>query len=452
MPKDKKGHKELIPFEDYESDSDEFMPPIKKFVSWGLLIIAIFFSFFAIWSLVSPIEKAAVATGKVTVYGYQKDIQHLEGGIIKAFHIREGSKVKKGELLIQLEDTKAKASLDVLRSQVYALLGNEARLLAEKENAKTIKFPKILLDLQKDNLEISKIITGQKTLFLANIKAMEGQVDILKQSIKQLEKEVESNKNQVTSKATQLKYIMVELKATEYLAKKGLIPKPKLWALKRNEARLVGEREGHLVEIAKIKQKIGEMKLKIHSIRDQHKKDVLEKLHETQTKIADLKNRVLAAKDVLERTRIYAPKAGTVIRLQAHTVGGVIKPGERIMTIVPSKDKVVMDVQVDPLDIDIVRPGLPVKVRLSAYKQRTTPTLKGKVDHVSADSFVDKNTRKTYYLVRVSVPAEELKKLPHVKFYQGMPVSVMIITGRSSPFNYFISPIGESFNKAFKEQ
>ena len=143
MPEEDNSGKRLIPFE--TNSPDNVTPPIKQFISWGLMILGIFFSIFIIWSLVSPIEKAAVAKGKVTVHGYHKAIQHLEGGIIKVLYIREGTKVKKGDLLVKLDDTKAKATLDLLTGQLYALLGDEARLLAEKVDAKEIKFPEMLL-------------------------------------------------------------------------------------------------------------------------------------------------------------------------------------------------------------------------------------------------------------------------------------------------------------------
>ena len=135
-----------------------------------------------------------------------------------------------------------------------------------------------------------------------------------------------------------------------------------------------------------------------------------------------------------------------------HTIGGVIKPGELIMGIVPENEALIVEARVSPLDIDVVQPGLQAKVRVTAFPARTTPTLTGTVTHVSADAFQDEKTGNTYYLAEVTIPDVELKKLAGQSLYPGMPVEVMIVTSKLTPWQYFISPIQKSFGRAFREQ
>lgn len=429
----------------------EKQPTILRPVLFGLGILILFFGTFSLWSLISPLDSAAIAQGKITVETNRKTIQHLEGGIIKKIYIRDGSKVKKGDTLIVLDDTQPRASLDLLRGQANELLATEARLLAEQENAKKITFPKRLLKDAK-LAKVKKILDGQQKLFEANEKTYYGQIKILGQRETELEKEIESIDAQVKSETEQLKYIKEEVVAVEYLEKRKLIEKPRLLALKREAARLSGNRGEHLGLIAKAHQKIGETKQQALTLSHTRSKEIATQLRETQTRLADVLEREKAAEDVLKRTTIIAPQAGTIVGLQKHTQAGVITPGQDVLDLIPSQDELIIEARINPLDIDVVHEGLIAKVQLTAFKTRSTPTLNGVVDRVSADSFTDKQTGENYYLAQVKIPKKELKRIKHVSLYPGMPVQVMIITDKRTPFAYFITPIKESFHRAFREQ
>jgi membrane fusion protein, type I secretion system len=426
-------------------------PYIKEPLQFGLIILLVFVGGFLLWSLLAPLESAAVATGRVTVDTNRKSIQHLEGGIVEKLYVRDGDKVKKGDILIQLKNTQSKASLDLVRGQVNELLALEARLVAQRDKAKNVVFSEALLK-QKDNPKVAKIMKSQKAIFKAEHDSFKGQIEILRQRVVQLEKEIDSLNAQVTSETKQLKLIEEEIEAVAFLEKKKLIEKPRLLALQREAARLIGNRGEHLGLIAKAQQKIGETKTQLIAITDKRQKDALQELRDTQQKLADLLEKEKSAEDVSDRTTIRAPQSGTVVSLQEHTIGGVLRPGETVMDIVPSGDKLVIEAQIDPLDIDVVHKGLEAKVNLTAFKQRSTPALDGVVDRVSADSFTNEQTGATYYLARVSISADQLKRLHDVKLYPGMPVQVMIITDKRTPFAYFVSPIQESFRRAFREQ
>lgn len=249
-----------------------------------------------------------------------------------------------------------------------------------------------------------------------------------------------------------MKLIDEEIEAVAYLEARKLIDRPRLLALKREAARLNGNRGEHLGLIAKAHQSIGETKSQIYTLMETRRKELLEELRLTQQKLADVVEKSKAAEDVLHRTLIVAPQAGTVIGLKKHTIGGVITPGQEVLDIIPSGDQLIIEAEINPVDINIVRPGLKAKVHLTAYKQRNTPTLDGTVTNISADIFKDEATQRQFYKARITLDKDQLARLPHIQLYPGMPVQVLIITEKRTAFDYLITPLEESFRKAFREE
>jgi HlyD family type I secretion membrane fusion protein len=428
------------------------VPQIGDATRFGVIVLVIFFGGFALWSILSPLETAANANGKIILAMNRKTIQHLEGGIIQKIFVREGSQVKEGDPLIQLDDTQPRANYDLWHKQANDLYATEARLIAERDNSASITFPEFLLTQQNDP-DVQKLMKAQEEILKNDYVTLNGQLEILQQRIQQLKEQISSLKSQVQSNDTQLKYIDEELKALEYLDQKKLIEKTKLWSVRREKARLEGNRGEALSKIAEAEQKIGETEQQILTLKDTTLKDILKNLSETQSKLTEVLEKEKAAADILKRTIIVAPQAGTVLGLQEHTIGGVISPGKAIMDIVPNQDELIIEAKINPLDIDVVHPGLIAKVHLAAYKSRNVPWLEGKVTEVSADVFQDNETHISYYTARIKIPPEELKRLAkNVSLYPGMPVEVMIITDKRTPFDYFITPLKDSFTKAFREQ
>jgi HlyD family secretion protein/epimerase transport system membrane fusion protein len=253
------------------------------------------------------------------------------------------------------------------------------------------------------------------------------------------------------SVAEQLKFVRLELDTFETLDKKRIIEKPRLWASQREYARLQGKREGLLGSIAEVEKKIGETRQQALTLIDNRKQENYEKLTETQEKLAKSIQEERNAQDILSRLKILAPLAGTVVGLQEHTIGGVISPGKPILDIVPSESEFIVEARISPADIDAVHPGLATKVQLSAYKQRI-PWVTGKVITVSANTFFEQQTNMTYYTSRIKISPKDIKQLKNVILYPGMPVEVMIITNNRSPLQYLLSPVRNSFNRAFREE
>jgi HlyD family type I secretion membrane fusion protein len=217
-------------------------------------------------------------------------------------------------------------------------------------------------------------------------------------------------------------------------------------------ANLEGEEGEYVASIARAKQTIGEAELHIIDVQNTFQQAVAAELRDAQRNVAELRDKTHAQEDALRRMAIMAPQAGVVVGLRFHTTGGVIAPGEAILDIVPSGDRLIIEARVRADDIDTVHPGLAAEVRLSAFRRRTTPTVSGVVTYVSADRFTDERTGVPFYLARVEVNPDDLAALENVKLYPGMPAEVMIDTGERLAMDYLLSPITDSIHRAFREQ
>jgi HlyD family secretion protein/epimerase transport system membrane fusion protein len=229
------------------------------------------------------------------------------------------------------------------------------------------------------------------------------------------------------------------------------VGKARLLRLKREAAKLKGERAEHLSMITQARQRIGETELEIIDLKNSMLNQVVSGLRDTQAELVDVSERLKAAEDILVRTDIRAPQAGVVMGLNVHTEEGVIAPGQRLLDIVPEDDTLVIEAQVAPNDIDVVYAGLPAQVRLTAFKQRNTPMLDAKLNRVSADSFTDERSGASYFLARVTIDAAELKKLDGRELYPGMGAEVMIKTGKRTTMDYILAPLTDSLRRAFRE-
>ncbi len=441
----------LLPSPQSESAGREPSSDTRRPIIIGLTIVLLFFGGFGAWAALAPLHSAAIAPGVVAVDSNRKTVQHLEGGIIKEILVRDGDTVERDQVLVRLDETRSAAALGVLEGQYRADRALEARLIAERDGLHAITFDDELVAAAGEP-EIAEIIAGQEGLFETRRAANESQIGVLHQQIKQLEEEIGGFKSQRQAKARQLELVQEEYGAVKELYDKGYERKPRLLALQRAAALLEGERGQYAAQIARAKQDIGEAEIRILALNDTFRRDVETELREVQVRVAELRDRLASQRDVLQRVDIVAPQAGVVVGLKFHTTGGVVRPGDPILDIVPTSDELIVEARVRAEDIDVVHPGLPAQVRLSAYRQRTTPYVDGRVVQVSADRFVDERSGVPYYAARVAIDGAALARLEGVTLYPGMPVEVMIETGSRKAIDYLLSPITSSIHRAFREQ
>jgi HlyD family type I secretion membrane fusion protein len=398
---------------------------------------------------VAPLSSAALATGVVIVEGQRKQVQHLEGGIVKEILIRDGDAVDAGQIIMRLDETHALASRDLLLGQLRAARALEARLIAERDTNEEIAFPQDLLD-QQNEPRVAEILTTQTNLFKARLKAFVGELKVLEQRIAQAKKEIAGLEAQRKSERRQLQLIAEEIKGVEAMLAKGLERKPRLLALQRAAAQLEGNLGSHSAQIARAEATITESQLRMIDLNNQRLKEIASQLTEAQSLISENQEKLRAVEDTLKRVDIRAPAAGIVVGLKVFTVGGVIAPGQVVAEIVPQKETLVIEAKIRPEDIDVVHPGLPAQVHLQSLDARM-PSLEGTVTQVAADRLTDPQTQTPYYGAIITINPESLEETIGAVLYPGMPASVTIATGRRTVLNYIVSPVTDYMSRAMRE-
>jgi HlyD family secretion protein len=299
---------------------------------------------------------------------------------------------------------------------------------------------------------VKDALASERKLFELRRTARLGQKDQLQQRIGQLQEQITGLNAQLDAKNKETQLIEQELQGVKDLYSKNLVPLNRLTSLERDAAKIEGERGQLIAAAAEAKGKITETQLQILQIDQDLSSDVAKELRETDSKIGEYVERKVTAEDQLKRTDIRAPQDGVVFQSTANTVGGVITAGDPIMLIVPESDNLMVEVKVDPKDIEQVQVGQPVALRFSAFDMRTTPEINGTVARIAADTTTDQRTGLSYYLVRISMTEEEVKRLGDVRLTPGMPVEAFIETGERTMLSYLVKPLHDQLMRSFREK
>jgi HlyD family secretion protein len=426
---------------------------MRELVVAGAALVGIFVIGAGTWAAMAPLESAAIASGTVVSDSHRKTVQHLEGGIIGAILVHDGDSVRAGQVLIRLDDTKARTTLGALLGQLADAKARQARLLAERDALEAIDFPSDLLARVGADATLAAAIAGQRKIFETRRLLMDSKIAAIHERIAQVNEQINGHQAEIASLTKRIALLQEEIAGVEQLVSHGLERKPRLLQLQREMADMEGKRGDTLAQIAKAKQTIAESEVDILSLKHDRQKDVADELRETEKKLHELEEQSQAASDVLARTEVRAPENGTVTELRVHTPGGVVNAGEALLDLVPQADRLVVEAKVRPEDIDRVHEGLPAQVRLLPYKQRRTPPIAATVVYVSADRLVDKHSNEPYYEAKLRVDEEQLAGLgDEVKLVPGMPSEAMIKTGETTVAAYALSPILDSFHRAFGEK
>jgi HlyD family secretion protein len=403
------------------------------------------------WAAFVPLAGAVVVPGNLVVQSNVKNIQHPTGGVVADIGVQDGSRVQTGELLLRLDATQARAGLQMVSKQLDELGAKIARLVAERDGLVRVEVP-VELASRSGNETVKSLLASEDSLFKARLTARQSQKDLLQGRVAQLTEEIVGLEAQLDSKARQLELIASELTGVQELYEKHLVPLTRLTTLQREAARLDGERGQIVSSIAETKSKIGETQLQMVRADQDFRTDVVKELGEAQGKEAELVERSVSARDLLDRIEIHAPVAGVVHQLAAHTIGGVIRAGDTIMEIVPDTEDLQIEARLQPRDIDQVRTGQPAFVRFSAFNQRVTPQLIGSVSYVSADTSRDQQTNAPYFTVRVVLSDQERRRLAGQQLVPGMPAEVFMQTRSRTMMSYLFKPIADQMRRAFVEQ
>ena len=421
---------------------------IRHLLLGSAAVAALIFIVFG-WGTLTEISGAVIAPGKMVVDSNVKKVQHPTGGVVGDLRVKDGDRVKKGDIVVRLDETQARTSLAIVTKALDEMEGRQARLEAERDGADKVTFPQDFV-ARKNEPDVAQAMTSEQRLFELRRSAREGQRQQLLEQVDQLKQQIAGNEEQVAAKTTEIDWNQQELGGVRGLWKDKLVPFSRVTTLERDNARLHGERGALTASIAQARGRISEIQLKILQIDEDLRTEVGKELAEIRGKKAELTERRVAAEDQLKRIDLLAPQDGTIFQRSIHTVGGVIQAGEVLMLVVPDADELIIEAKVSPQDIDQIHAGQPAVVQFGAFNRRTTPELNGEVIGIGADITTDDKRNESFYAVRIRIPDKEMARLDGLQPMAGMPVEVFIKTHPRTVVSYLTKPLREQFERAFR--
>lgn len=432
-------------------DSNVLQLDDTRYARLGWLLMLGGFLGFLGWAALAPLDKGVAVSGKVMVSGHRKVVQHPSGGIVERIDVRDGDKVAAGQVLIRLKETPLLGQAQSLRSQFYGSLASEARLNAERDGVASVSFPTELTALASEP-EVASNLALQRQLFDSRRQALLLDQQGIDESIAGAEAQLRGVRDSQASKVLQRTALTEQLLGLRELAREGYIPRNRLLDSERVYAQVLGSISEDYGRIGQLQRQVLEMRLKIRQLAEEYQKEVRTQLADTRVRTEDLRNRLASAEFELANSQLRAPVAGIVVGLDVFTEGGVIKPGQALMEIVPQGEPLLVEARVPVELADKVHAGLPVELMFSAFSQSTTPRVAGEVMLVSADRQVDERTDEPYYTLRAQVTEAGMAQLAGLQIRPGMPVEAFVRTGERSMLNYLFKPLLDRTHMALVEE
>lgn len=425
--------------------------PFDNYLKMGFFLIFSLVIGFATWSFLAPIQGAIIATGSVVVEGKPKTLQHLAGGIVAEILVRDGDSVQADDIVIRLDPTSLQANRNLLQKRLNETTARIARLKAERDNSPDLNWNSVFPDYQSHS-DIALIIADQAKLFKARQDAYIGEINQLRKQITQSRQQTSGLNAQIDSNKNQIAFITKELSGLNSLLEQGYVSQTRVLALEREKAALRGQIASFSSDIARTETAIGEIEIQILQVNRTQQEAVLTELRISESEFNDLQEQLITASNDVKHVDVVTPVSGTVHNMSVTTIGGVLTPASPIMDIIPNTGKLIIESQVEPASVDQIYVGQPTTIRLSAFNQRTTPELNGRVIGLSANTLVDPVTGFPFYTVKITIPEDEIARLNGLVLVPGMPAEAFMQTDKRSVMNYLLKPATDQLSRAFKEE
>jgi protease secretion system membrane fusion protein len=408
----------------------------------GLALLVLGFGGFVAWAALAPLDEAVPAEGTVVVESHRKRVDHLTGGLIEQILVREGQSVAAGDTLLVLNEAQSRSALQATRAQRFAAMALRDRLESERAGLPAPSFTDELTAAAATDPDAAAALRVQQDVFASRRKALDGELGILAESVRGLEQQLASLTRLRDERQKQVALFEQQLASYRDLQAAGYVSRNHVLELERQLAEVTSRQSEDLSNIAGVNARLAEFRMRAAQRRIEVRREVELQLADVQRDLATLGERLAGQRDTFERLAVRAPVAGKVVGLAYHTVGGVVRPGERILDLVPEDDTLEVEARVAPQYVDRLHAGLPVDVRLDAFGSHAQPpVLRGALDVVSADTVVDERSGARWYALRVSVPPDELRRLGDLRLQPGMPTTVMVRTGERTLMNYLLRPL-----------
>lgn len=417
--------------------------PRRELMIGGAIIVA-FFVIFLGWAAFAPLDQGAYAQGSVAVSGNRQAVQHRDGGVVSALLVEEGDTVRQGQVLLRVGTGELTATERGVAGQVYALLAQRARLVAERDRLASIPTPAEFASLDADDAALAQeSLRIQQAQFNARRTGRSTETGVLGQRVNQLNEQIVGYQGQIAANVEQQRLIQEELTGMRSLAAQGYAPQTRVRALERAAAQLDGEQGALRSQIAQSREAIGQARLEMSGVSTKLGEDVAEQFRLIDVQLNELRPRLAELRAQIARSEVRAPATGQVVGLTIFTQGGVIQAGQTLMEVVPSEASQVIVAQISPNDVDNLEPGQHTEVKFPGLRESNPPIIHGRVTRISADSFTVEQTGATFFRVEIVVPAEELAKLGRSAdtIRPGAPVEVVVLLRKRTALAYLIEPL-----------
>lgn len=439
--------------------AEETQPPLddpKRDIRAGSIVAFLFFVVLLGLAAFAPLDAGVIGSGQIAVLGNRQAVQHPEGGVVTALHVREGQRVRAGQLLVELAAPDLQAAERALTSNYLTLLAQRARLVAEMSGASSFDPPAEFATLPASDRELARqALDLQRAQIRAKSGAQSSQQSVINQRSRQLGEQRAGYLAQQRSLQEQQRILEEELEGLRELETRGFASKTRIRALERAQEELRGREAAMTAEAARAAEGIGEARMQGITIGRTDLSDAANELREVQNRLSEVLPQLISAREQVQRATVRAPATGSVVGLSVFTVGGVVAPGQTLMEIVPENKALIVQARIKPTDADDAFQGQRAQVRFSSVEDRTLPLLNGKVRTVSADSFTDEKTGLSYFTAQIEVPASELDKvrgsLGRGQLRPGLPVEIVLPTRKRTALQYIIDPLTSQLWRSGRE-
>lgn len=432
--------------------TDGDLPSRRKPVVVGLWALTLLVIGLWAWTTYAMIDGAVVAGGRVIVESNRQAVQHPDGGVVAEVLVREGARVKQGDVLVRLDPTLAQSELVMVENQLYEVIARRSRLSAERDGIGHISFDPLLVAAGEADPAMAELSAGQQALFDARRDSLDQATTQLENQKLQLGNQVDGIDSVSDALTRQIALTTEELRGQEHLLEKGLAQGTRVLTLRREAARLAGSIGEAKAQRAQALERIAEIEIERLQLHGQRREEAITTLRDLKVTELDLEEKRAALRTRLERMDIRAPMTGVVYDVRLAGKWSVLKPAEPVLFILPTDRPLLIESRVSPLYVNKVYSGQEVIIRFPAFDLRATPDLVGRVRQVSPDTYSEPETGAAFYRVEVELPEIELGKLSRDQIIlPGMPVDTFMRTGEYSPLTYLLRPLTRFLNNAMKD-
>ncbi|CAO4155947.1 Membrane fusion protein (MFP) family protein [Methylorubrum thiocyanatum] len=432
---------------------DSAVAPIawQRYAIAGYALIVAAFGVAGAWAATVRLDRAVISTGVIVAESSRKVVQHFEGGMVQAVLVRDGQTVRAGDVLLRIDPVQSQASADLFRNQLDAALVLEARLRAEQAQSDDLQLPADLA-ARRDEPALARMISDQAGQLVERRTTLKGQLALIEAKVTQLRTEISGLAVEKSSVEQQVGFIRQELEGLRSLHERNLIPLSRLLVMERERTRLEGVIGRSVAERAKAENAISEAGLQITQLKQKLQETVTGQLLETRQRIGELREKLVVAQDVFRRHEIRASHDGVIQALKVVAIGQVVRSGEPLMEIVPTADRLVVNVQFSPNDLEAVHAGMRAEIKFPTFQARRTPAVFGTLTVVSRDRLVDEGTKQAYFAGTVEIDEHHLPADVRHRLLAGLPAEVVVSAGERTALEYLFAPFFDAMGRAFHER